>query len=149
MIDRLKQKRNEQGGFTLIELLIVVIVLAILAAIVVFALGTTRSDSVHSACSTSEKSVELSAEAANTHYGSYPPASADATGGANLVVGAKDVNGNIYGGLLKTYPTSNDYSLVYATGANNTYTVSVYKGTTIDAAHLMGTGQTACTNNAL
>ena len=47
MIERLQAKRNEEG-FTLIELLIVIIVLGILAAIVVFAVGSTKSDAAKS-----------------------------------------------------------------------------------------------------
>jgi general secretion pathway protein G len=137
MINRLREKRDEQGGFTLIELLIVVIVLAILAAIVVFALGTTRSDSVHSACSTSEKSVELSAEAVNTHTGSYP-AAAGATTGDNLLVTANN------GALLKTWPGGNDYTFTYVPAANGTsYTINVYKGATA-TGNPAGTGQAGC-----
>ena len=106
MIQRLQEKRNEEG-FTLIELLIVIIVLGILAAIVVFAVGTTRKDSVSASCKTNFKAVELSAEAVNTKMGGYPSA-------ANVVAP------NVYGALLKTYPTSNDYSLLYApSGAVN------------------------------
>src|SRR5260221_8052459 len=71
MIQGLQAKRNEEG-FTLIELLIVIIVLGILAAIVVFAVGSTRKDSVASSCKTNYKSLELSAEAANTKMGSFP-----------------------------------------------------------------------------
>jgi general secretion pathway protein G len=132
MINRLREKRDEQG-FTLIELLIVVIVLAILAAIVVFALGTTRSDSVHSACATSEKSVELSAEAINTHTGSYPVNQGD------LVVGAVTPSN---GALLKAYPTSQDYQLQYVQDGGGTgYHINVLKGTTTTVA---GTGQAGC-----
>ena len=59
-------------GFTLIELLIVIIVLGILAAIVVFAVGNTRKDAVAASCATDLKSIHLSAEAMNTHGGLYP-----------------------------------------------------------------------------
>ena len=101
----LRAKRGEQG-FTLIELLIVIIILGILAAIVVFAIGTTRDDAVHSACKTDFKSIELSAEAVNTKEGKYP-AAAGTNGGDNLVAPAP-------GALLKAYPESDDYSIVYA-----------------------------------
>src|ERR1041385_5168840 len=71
MTQRLQVKRNEKG-FPLIELLIVIIVLGILAAIVVFAVGTTRKDSVASSCKTNYKALELGAEAVNTTVGAYP-----------------------------------------------------------------------------
>src|SRR5438105_6984202 len=87
MIERLQAKRNEEG-FTLIELLIVIIVLGILAAIVVFAVSSTRKDSVASACKTDVKSLELSAEAVNTKTGSYPTGA----GAVVLVNSATDVD---------------------------------------------------------
>jgi general secretion pathway protein G len=130
MINRLREKRDEQG-FTLIELLIVVIVLAILAAIVVFALGSTRSDSVKAACSTSEKSVELSAEAVNTKTGSYP-----ATGTAGLVVPAT-------GALLKAYPTSTDYQLNYVQDSATQYHIDVLN-LRATGNPVVGQGQAGC-----
>jgi general secretion pathway protein G len=101
MIERLQAKRNEEG-FTLIELLIVIIVLGILAAIVVFAIGNTRKEASQNACKTAQKAVELSAEGVKTHEGSYPAANGD----ADLANPAK-------GGLLKAWPaeTSTKYDL--------------------------------------
>jgi general secretion pathway protein G len=100
MIQRLQVKRNEKG-FTLIELLIVIIVLGILAAIVVFAIGSTRKDSVSSACKTNLRSLELSAEAVNTKSGNYGSA-----GMNDLLASANK------GGLLKSLPsTGTDYTL--------------------------------------
>ena len=105
MIRRLKQKRNEEG-FTLIELLIVIIVLGILAAIVVFAVGTTRDDASASACKTDVKSVQLSAEAYKTKSGAYPTTEAQLANPAS-------------GGLLKSMPPGLDY-----TSAGATYTIT-------------------------
>ena len=103
MIQRLQEKRNEEG-FTLIELLIVIIVLGILAAIVVFAVGTTRDDASASACKTDVKSVQLSAEAMKTKNGSYP---ADPSTGS--------------GALLKSMPAGITYA---QTGGGTGYTIT-------------------------
>jgi general secretion pathway protein G len=112
MIQRLQAKRNEEG-FTLIELLIVIIVLGILAAIVVFAVGSTRSDAVESSCRTSYKSAQLSAEAVNTKNGLYPATQTALTDSSQ-------------GGLLKEWPTSSDYTLTYAqTGTGTGYSLTV------------------------
>ena len=72
MLDRLQQKRNDEGGFTLIELLIVIVILAILAAIVVFAVGTTTTNAKISACNADAKSVETAVEAYKAQNGAYP-----------------------------------------------------------------------------
>ena len=62
-IKRIQSKRNEESGFTLVELLIVIIILGILAAIVVFAVGGITDRGVKSACKSDYKSVEVAQEA--------------------------------------------------------------------------------------
>ncbi len=173
MIQTVQRLRDEEG-FTLIELLIVIIVLAILAAIVVFAVGSTRSNSVRSSCKTNYKALELSAEGVNTKMGAYPAGGGTAAtttdnivsgtaavvGGANaqittMTTTASGTNavlsGNLLGpvvnsvtqdngALLKTWPTSADYELLYVSpaptvattpytpgGSGNTFAIEVYK----------------------
>ena len=112
MIQRLQAKRNEEG-FTLIELLIVIIVLGILAAIVVFAVGSTRSDAVQSSCKTASKSVELAAEAINTKTGSYPALANSAVTTSPML--------SANGGLLKTWPSDSDYIVQWNGSAVDVY----------------------------
>jgi general secretion pathway protein G len=72
-IQRLRERTEVESGFTLIELLIVITILGILAAIVVFAVGTTNSQAKTSACQTDVKTVQTGVEAyAAQHNGSYP-----------------------------------------------------------------------------
>ena len=55
MLQKLRPRKDE--GFTLIELLIVIIVLGILVAIVLFSLGTFKSDSSLAACKADVKQI--------------------------------------------------------------------------------------------
>ncbi|MGN6474810.1 MAG: prepilin-type N-terminal cleavage/methylation domain-containing protein [Mycobacteriales bacterium] len=106
MLQRIRKAADE--GFTLIELLIVIIILGILAAIVVFAVGSTRSDAVTATCTTDIKTIQLAEEAYKTHSGSY-------TSDQTVLAGA---NGN-----LKSWPTNSAFTLAL-TGANG-YTITV------------------------
>jgi general secretion pathway protein G len=70
----LQTRRHEEGfdGFTLIELLIVIVVLGILAAVVVFALGGVTSQSASAACNADAKTVDVALAAYNAQNGAYP-----------------------------------------------------------------------------
>lgn len=62
MIQNLTKKRNDEG-FTLIELLVVVVILGILAAVVVFAVGGITDKGQTSACKTDAKTLRTAQEA--------------------------------------------------------------------------------------
>jgi general secretion pathway protein G len=64
MIQRsLEKKRSGQGGFTLIELLIVIVILGILAAIVVLAIGGLKDSSQTAACNSEQKTLVTAEDA--------------------------------------------------------------------------------------
>src|SRR5580658_1417719 len=64
-----RREREGEEGFTLIELLIVIVVLGILAAVVIFALGSVTGNAKASACNADAKTVETAVAA----YDANPP----------------------------------------------------------------------------
>ena len=61
--EAMRKKRAGEGGFTLIELLIVIVILGVLAAVVVFAVGGITDKGKASACKSDLKTVETAQEA--------------------------------------------------------------------------------------
>ena len=81
-LKRLQDKKAAQetdGGFTLIELLIVIVVLGILAAVVVFSLGSVSSKSAVSACQPDGATINTAMAAYNANNGAYPTTEAQLT----------------------------------------------------------------------
>ncbi len=70
----MEKKRAGEGGFTLIELMIVIVILGILAAIVVFAVGGIQDRGTQSACKANVKTVEVALEAYYAKNTAYPAA---------------------------------------------------------------------------
>jgi len=99
---------QRQDGFTLIELLIVIVILGILAAIVVFAVGGISDRGVSAACKTDYKSIEVAAEAYRAKEGTY-------AGTINLLVPD----------YIREEPSSAEYDLVYAS-SGGTFTITVF-----------------------
>ena len=67
-IESMKKKvaARGQGGFTLIELLVVIAILAILAGVVVFAVGNSTNNAKLVACRTERSAIITAVAAANT-----------------------------------------------------------------------------------
>jgi prepilin-type N-terminal cleavage/methylation domain-containing protein len=130
MLQRLLQKRDE-GGFTLIELLIVIVILAILAAIVVFAVGTSTSNAVTASCRADVKSVETAVESYHAQTGAFP------AGSANLLVSVS-TGGSTVGPWLRAWPSSPSYTVALA--ASGTVLVNLSGA----AAANLDTTPTAC-----
>ena len=119
-IQRRRAAGEIEGGFTLIELLIVIVVLGILAAIVVFALGGVTGKSVKAACQSDAKTVGVGVaafEAENptlsvtnsADWQSILPSQSSVVGGYTVVGGP----------FLQSWPTGGGI------GSSANYTISV------------------------
>ena len=64
--------KKTDEGFTPIELLIVIVILGVLAAVVVFAVGGITNNSEESACLTEKRTVETAIEAFRAQENNYP-----------------------------------------------------------------------------
>ena len=109
MVQRaMEKKRAGEGGFTLIELMIVIVILGILAAIVVFAVGGITDRGETSACKANVKTTEVAVEAYYAKVGSYATDIDDATHSATTLVGA---------GFLHSAPSGTGYTIGYTATA--------------------------------
>jgi type II secretion system protein G len=106
---RLLEARRKDGGFTLIELLIVIVILGVLAAVVVLAVGAFDDRGEEAACKSDVKAVEVAVEAYRAKNGSYPTS-------LNDLVSNTDEN---YLRSLPNDSVNDPYRIVYypATGA--------------------------------
>src|SRR5689334_9788164 len=72
----MSRAQRKSSGFTLIEVLIVVVILGVLAAIVVIAVGQMTADSAKNACATEAKTFNSAVQSYRTspaHLNALPP----------------------------------------------------------------------------
>ena len=138
-------KPKGEDGFTLIELLIVIIVLGILAAIVVFAVGGTTQNATVASCKADAKTVEVAVEAYHATTGAWP------TGYGQIITATSTVNNVVQGGstfpetttigpFLHQQPQSTHYVITFDSSGN---VLIGPKGGTATAT-FDATGGTAC-----
>jgi general secretion pathway protein G len=118
-------------GFTLIELLIVIVVLGILAAVVVFSLGSVTSKSAIAACQADGATVNTAIVAYYANNGSYP-----ATTGALTAT----TNGGPY---LQSWPNNTSHYIFYLAASGGT--LSVGNKTSTSGTATTWTGAATCT----
>jgi len=107
LLDR--RRAEGDGGFTLIELLVVIVILAILTAIVVFAVGGIQDKGKSSACKQDYKTIQTAEEAAYAN-----------TSGTGTY---KDMAGLVSGGFLTEASKLYDVS-----PSGTTYTITAISG---------------------
>jgi prepilin-type N-terminal cleavage/methylation domain-containing protein len=135
MIETLTKKREDEG-FTLIELLVVIVILGILAAVVVFAVGGITDHGQVSACKSDTKTIRTSEEAlfANTNV-----SPAYATLNYDTSVTPNVVNMNLGSAALIPKYLAENSTMHYVTLTGGQYTVWVASGSNCGVAgHSVG-----------
>ena len=101
--DRLAAKRGKDEGFTLIELLVVIVILGILAAVVVFAVGGITDKGKNASCKADKKTVEVAAEAYRAQVGTY----------------AADIPALVTAKFLRSAPETTNYTITYVVAGDS------------------------------
>jgi general secretion pathway protein G len=156
MLQRIKaiQERraiHSEEGFTLIELLIVIVVLGILAAVVVFALGSVTGNAKASACNADAKTVTTAVQAFDAQNSpasiSWETVGTGAVGSGTILPSdwTTFVNGAQAQRLL-TIPTggTTPYLNAWPSNTNNNYAIALATGpATVAGSDAAGSTATA------
>jgi prepilin-type N-terminal cleavage/methylation domain-containing protein len=130
---------SADSGFTLIEILIVVVVLGILAAVVVFALGGVTGQGAAAACNADAKTIQVALVAYEQQSGVAPTAVTAVTntgGGDGYLVPA-------YAQAWPSSPTTNYAVSISAGSVGSPAAVQVSTGGTWNSAGTTYTGGTS------
>ncbi len=138
----------EDSGFTLIEILIVIVVLGILAAVVVFALGSQTTSSAKAACKADAKTVETAASAFLTENPTSNVTEANllspSFAGGPYLQGWPSNSTHYYIGLGMTAPTAPASSTEVDVAPAGTLTAAPGQGSPLWVNFDTETGSTGC-----
>ena len=131
--NRLRAKQSDEG-LTLIELLIVIVILGILSATIVFAVGGMTAKSAYSSCQTDWATMSTAVDSFNAQNPGVTVTTKDLTSNTTMS------NGNMSGGpYVSTMPTNGTHYMFTIVGGVLNITAPT-SGTPLIATGVVGTG---------
>lgn len=133
---KFESRGQESNGFTLIELLLVIVVLGILAAIVVFSLGSVTTKAWVSNCQSDGANINMAIQDFRTETGAWPTSTSD-------LISSSGANGGPY---IGQWPSANGhYTFTLAPANDGTFIVT----TPANSTGVTWAGAATCTNPTL